>query len=78
MTKENRYNAIFTDKAGKTTEWDFFADSTGDAGEKVNAEAVLQNMEDENRKHGAFPEIGDVVKIELWDYQAQEWFNWYL
>ena len=67
-----RFNAIFTDRDGKTTEWDFHAASTADAGTKACDEAKLHN------DRGSLPDIGKVFKIELWDFQAEEWFRWYL
>jgi hypothetical protein len=66
-----RFNAVFTDRKGGTTEWDFSDHTTGEACEAVNAEADLHNT------RGALPDIGKVYKVELYDYNAQEWFRWY-
>jgi hypothetical protein len=66
-----RFNAVFTDRKGGTTEWDFSDHTTTEACEKVNAEADLHNT------RGCLPDIGKVYKVELYDFNAQEWFRWY-
>jgi hypothetical protein len=66
------YNAIFTDRKGKTTEWDFTCkDGTSKACGMVNSEADLHNT------RGCLPDIGKVYKVELYSYNAQTWYRWY-
>ena len=70
-----RFNVIFTDGEDKTTEWDFHAPNSSEASRKVQAEVSLQNDAVRFHRGGYYPELGEIVKIDLYDFQAQEWLD---
>jgi hypothetical protein len=65
---EIRFTVTYTDLHNEETHWEFFAASHAEGVEKAQAEAFLQNKGGQ-----AFPWIGDIHKIELYDFGAREW-----